>query len=418
MTRLSTAFTAASPRCSQPPTPIRSIAIHGAVLLVWLLAVANAFLLNSLLSWTSGLLYVGYDTLLLIFVTTKTMVLLRARDAARSSDPRPRLGVIIAAYNEASALPATLDALLAQTDPADTILIADDGSNDATAALLRSRYGLGELRIGDPAGPAQDDPTLTWLRLPHRGKANALNEALTLIDTEIVVTVDADTLLNPTALAAMRSAFARDEHLVAATGIIIPVCAPGTTGRVFQWFQTYEYMRNFLSRFAWMQLDALLLISGAFSGFRRDAVATVGGFAPDCLVEDYELIHRLRRHAGQKGLVWRTAVVGAATARTDAPASVDGFLRQRRRWFGGFLQTQAWYRDMVGDPRYGALGMAMLPVKAIDALQPLYGLTAFGLLTWYLIRGDVHILPPVLAVMIGTIITDIGFHLWSVRLYR
>lgn len=418
MTRMDTAFAAASPRRSRAATPVRSLLIHGAVFLVWLFALANAFLLKGVLSWTSGLLYVGYDTALLLFVTIQTTVLLRPRASSPASRTRPRLGVIVAAYNEAATLPATLDALLNQTDPAETVIIADDGSDDGTSALLRSRYGFATPTLGRLAGPCPNLPTLFWLALPHRGKATALNAALSAIDTEIVVTVDADTLLAPTALAAIRDAFVADPLLVAATGIIVPVCAPGPAGRLFQWFQTYEYMRNFLSRFAWMRLDALLLISGAFAGFRRDSLATVGGFDPDCLVEDYELIHRLRRYAGRHGLRWRTGVVGAASARSDAPATIGGFLRQRRRWFGGFLQTQSWYREMVGDPRYGALGLVMLPVKAIDALQPLYGLTAFGLLIWYLLHGDARILTPVLAVMAGKIGIDLVFHLWSVRLYR
>ncbi len=99
----------------------------------------------------------------------------------------------------------------------------------------------------------------------------------------------------------------------------------------------------------------------------------VGGFDTDCLVEDYELIHRLHRHAQANGLPWTVRVLGDAQAHTDAPSSTGAFLRQRRRWFGGFLQTQFWYRAMVGDRRYGWLGVAMLPVKAIDTLQPLYG---------------------------------------------
>ena len=156
---------------------------------------------------------------------------------------------------------------------------------------------------------------------------------------------------------------------------------------MLQWFQTYEYIRNFLSRSAWMRADGLLLISGAFAGYRRGAVLSVGGFDPGCLVEDYELIHRLRRSGVQRGLTWRTAVLGEARARTDAPATIPAFLRQRRRWFGGFLQTQWWYRDMVGDARYGRLGTLMLPVKAMDTLQPLYGLTAFALLLAYLATG-------------------------------
>jgi cellulose synthase/poly-beta-1,6-N-acetylglucosamine synthase-like glycosyltransferase len=167
-----------------------------------------------------------------------------------------------------------------------------------------------------------------------------------------------------------------------------------------------------------MQVDGLLLVSGAFAGFRRRALVDVGGFDPACLVEDYELIHRMRRHAVEQGLDWRFRVLGQAQARTEAPGSVGAFLRQRRRWFGGFLQTQYWYRAMVGDARHGRLGTLMLPVKAIDTLQPLYGLTAFALLVFYAATGRVDIVAPVAAVIGAKIAIDLLFHLWSVHLYR
>jgi cellulose synthase/poly-beta-1,6-N-acetylglucosamine synthase-like glycosyltransferase len=261
-------------------------------------------------------------------------------------------------------------------------------------------------------------PGLSWLRLPRGGKAVALNAALGLLGTDVVLTVDADTLLEPGAVAAMRSAFAVDARLVAATGVLSPVCGRNVGGRVFQWFQTYEYVRNFLSRFAWMRADGLLLISGAFAGFRRDAVMAVGGFDADCLVEDYELIHRLRRYGDRHGLGWRTAVLGEARARTDAPGAVGAFLRQRRRWFGGFLQTQFWYRDMVGNRAYGRLGVWMLPVKAADTLQPIFGLTAFALLVDYAVTGRLRVLVPVGGIIFGKIAIDLCFHVWSVHLYR
>ena len=69
---------------------------------------------------------------------------------------------------------------------------------------------------------------------------------------------------------------------------------PTALGRTMQWFQTYEYIHNFLGRYAWMRVDCLQLISGAFAGFRRDAVTAVGGFDDVCLVEDYELVARMR----------------------------------------------------------------------------------------------------------------------------
>jgi cellulose synthase/poly-beta-1,6-N-acetylglucosamine synthase-like glycosyltransferase len=232
------------------------------------------------------------------------------------------------------------------------------------------------------------------------------------------MTVDADTLLEAEACAAMSHAFAVLPNLVVAAGLLSPVCSRTASGRFFQWFQTYEYIRNFISRYAWMRAHSLLLISGAFACFRRDAVLTVGGFDPECLVEDYELIHRLRRYALDRGLDWDVRVIGGAKARTDAPSTLPSFLRQRRRWFAGFLQTQYWYRSMIGNRRYGLLGTLMLPVKAFDTVQPLYGLTAFFLLLAFLFGGHFAIVLPVLIIILGKIAIDLAFQSWSVHLYR
>jgi cellulose synthase/poly-beta-1,6-N-acetylglucosamine synthase-like glycosyltransferase len=402
---LDDAFAAASPRLRPQPTPARSLLIHGAVLCLWAALFVRAFLGGGLFAWSAGLVYVAYDTALLVFIFCQTFSL-RAAPAAAAGPPLT-LGVIIAAHDEAASLPATLAALRVQADPPDLVVIADDGSQDGTAAWL-TREGI--------AAPEPGGRGVRWLRLPHGGKARALNAALERVDTDVVMTVDADTLLEPGAVAAMRAAFAANPALVAATGVMAPVCAPTASGRVLELFQSYEYVRNFLSRAAWARADCLLLISGAFAGFRRDAVTQVGGFDPDCLVEDYELIHRLRRWSVRHDLGWTTAALGSARARTDAPAGVGAFLRQRRRWFGGFLQTQLWYRDMVGDPRCGWLGLAMLPVKAIDTLQPIYGLLAFGLLLGYAFSGR-PVFGAAISVVGAKIALDFAFHLWSVHLY-
>ena len=416
---LGEALLAASPRLSPPRTPLPSLLIHGGVAALWLLLLARAFVLDGVFAWTIGIVYVGYDTALLGFVFWQTLGLTRRPSTPPLAGTGPvTLGVIVAAHNEAGVLPVTLAALFDQSCPPDLIVIADDGSSDATAAMLAAEYGLQAAEPGVLGPPSPSRPSLRWLRLPHGGKPAALNTALQVIETEMVLTVDADTLLEPSALAAMRDAFAADPGLVAATGILTPVCAATSSGRIFQWFQTYEYIRNFLSRYAWMQMGSLLLISGAFAAFRRTAVLEVGGFDPACLVEDYELIHRLRRHSVRNGLGWTTSVVGGARAITEAPGSVLAFLRQRRRWFGGFLQTQLWYRDMVGNRAYGWLGLLMLPVKAADTLQPIYGLAAFGLLLGFALSGHVALVNPAVGVIGIKILIDFAFHLWSIHLYR
>lgn len=417
MQTLQTALLAASPRFAPPRTPARAVLIHGAVTLLWILLFARAFVADNVFAWSAGIAYVAYDTMLLVFVFCLTLHLFRPR---RPSPPAgsATLGVIVAAYNEARSLPITLAALQAQTDQPEEVIIADDGSSDDTADVLAATYGIVAPPPGGLSDPSPVWPRLRWLRLPHQGKAAALNQALMAASTDVVMTVDADTLLEPDAVAAMRRAFAADRELVAATGVMRPVCGTSLGGRLLEWFQTYEYVRNFLSRHAWGRVNGLLLISGAFGAYRLAAVRQVGGFDADSLVEDYELIHRLRHYAAAHGLDWRTTVLGDACARTDAPSSAGAFLRQRRRWFGGFLQTQYWYRGMIGDPRLGALGVLMLPVKALDTMQPIYGLLSLALVAAYAVSGRLALVGAIGLVVFGKIALDIGFHLWGVLLYR
>ncbi|HEX7819820.1 MAG TPA: glycosyltransferase [Sphingobium sp.] len=419
MTSLDRTFDTLSPRVRPRGATLASIAVNGGAMSLFVLLVAQAFRRQDIGMWAVGIGYILYDTALLLFTAWSIRNLGHKFGHSPAVTPstiatRPTLGIIVAAYNEATVLGVSIDRLVAQDDPPDLILIADDGSTDDTAETL---YRLEPPALGDLSPPSPVLPSVRWLRLPHGGKARALNRAVERVETELMLTVDADTLLAPGALRAMRDAFAGEAALVAATGVLIPACGPHAMGRTFQWFQRYEYVRNFLSRYAWMRLDSLLLISGAFAAFRTRAVVEVGGFDTECLVEDYELIHRLHRYSADNGRDWRVRVVGRAVAITDAPASPLAFLRQRRRWFGGFLQTQYWNRDMVGNRRYRWLGLAMLPVKALDTLQPIYGLTAFAILIWLAATGTFAVALPILYIMVAKVVLDLIFHLWSLRRY-
>jgi cellulose synthase/poly-beta-1,6-N-acetylglucosamine synthase-like glycosyltransferase len=419
---LQQAFAVASPRITPRRMPVVSLIIYLVVIAVWFVLFGRSLWLSSIWAWSAGMVYIAYDTLLMLYVVQQTFPLAfthaSKRPSATPSRPRPSLGILIAAHNEAASLPAVLAAVEAQSDAPDLIMIADDGSRDDTAAVLRDRYGLAIPMVGHDSIGRLGASRLHWLRLPHQGKARALNAAIVKADTDLLITLDADTFMARDAIAEMRSAFACDAHLVAAGGILVPVCHSGIGGRLMQWFQTYEYIRNVISRFAWMRGNSLLLISGAFAGFRRDALIKVGGFDAECLVEDYELTHRLHRYSTDHGLGWQLRMVGLSLARTDAPSNAMDFLRQRRRWFAGFLQTQYWNRDMTGNRRYGRLGLRMLPIKALDTLQPIYGLAAFALLLIFLATGNFEIALPVFGLISAKIVADFLVYLWSVHLYR
>jgi len=422
------AFVAASPRLTHRVVPFFSVAIYVAVVGLWFGLFTRAFHADNIAAWSSGMVYIAYDSILLVVVAFLTWPLLKGFPAnhggaarpktAVAPGARPTLGVLISAFNEAEVLPETLLSLINQTDSPDEILVIDDGSTDDMVARLRDKFGIIPNSLDQVSERSESFPTIRLLQLNRTGKASALNAGIGEIGTDIVITIDADTVLAPNALAEMRNAFTQDEALVAAGGILVPMCDRTPLGRVLQWFQTYEYIRNMVSRFAWMGADSLLLISGAFAAFRREALIQVGGFDAQCLVEDYELSHRLHRYAVEHGLNWRLQMVGTAHAITHAPGTVGTFLRQRRRWFAGFLQTQYWNRDMTGNRRFGRLGTLMMPIKAVDTLQPIYGLTAFVLLVAFWLSGKSGIAELALGLMGTKVLVDFAFGLWIVHLYR
>lgn len=392
--------------------------LHLLVLAVFVAAFALGLFAKGPAAWTAGVLYASYDTALLAFVGWQVRALLRSPPAPPGPAPRPlTLGVIIAARNEAAALPRTIAALLAQTNRPAWLVIADDGSTDATPEVLRDHYGLAPPPLGGGARAVCGATEVIWLRLPAGGKARALNAALAFAEADVVVTVDADTLPDPDACAAIAAAFAQDPGLVVGAGVLEPVCAPGRWAGLFRLFQRYEYVRSFFSRFGWARQEALLLVSGAFAGYRRGPLLELGGFDPESLVEDYEVMHRLHRVNIDAERGWRVRVIGSARGVTEAPHALPAFLRQRRRWFAGFLHTQARNRDMVGAGRYGALGRLMLPVKAVDTVQPLFGLTAFGLLLSFVALQKWDLLMIAAAVIAAKLLIDVLFLLFQLHAY-
>ena len=216
----------------------------------------------------------------------------------------------------------------------------------------------------------------------------------------------------------MRRAFADNAELTAGCGVLRPTCAPGRGARIFELYQTFEYLRSFLWRVAWSRSSVLVLVSGAFAIFRREALSAVGGFDPTSHVEDYELLFRLhRRSLEQTGRPLDVRVIGNARATTDVPARPMVFLRQRIRWFSGFIETMFRNRDMVGNARYGRLGTFHLVVKTIDTLLPIYGFSAFAALILYLVHGrglPIAILVP----LVAKFAYDLGCHVYCLFLHE
>ena len=173
-------------------------------------------------------------------------------------------------------------------------------------------------------------------RLPHAGKAHALNAAVLQTTADVVLTVDADIVVDPRRRCGCGMRSPESPNWSAS-----PESSPWSHGAPRRANAAVLPNLRIHPQFRSLCLDAGQLPAvdlRAFAGFRRAAVVDVGGFDDACLVEDYELVHRLYRYSSERQLNWRFRVLGDAQARTTAPGSVPALLRQRRRWFGDFCK--------------------------------------------------------------------------------
>ena len=395
--------------------------LFGSVLGLLLFSLYAGFAFRGAAAWLVGLIYISYDSALLLFMVGSSQRAVTRPEPAAAGPPtaeRPSVTVLICARNERLVLPVCLAALRAQTEPADEILVLDDGSTDAMPAWLADEFALKfEPRGGASWGQSAGWPELRVLRKPNSGKADSLNQGWQLATGEIVVTLDADTNVEPGALRSIRDAFARDPELGIAGGVLTPACHRTPWAGFFQFFQTFEYARGFLWRLTWMQYDMLLLISGAFAAYRRSTLAAAGGFDTSSWVEDYELTHRIYRNAYDRGERVRVQTLRGARATTDAPAAVRTFLNQRRRWFAGFIATHFQYHAMVGNGRYGPVGRYMMCVKTLDLLLPIYALASAVVLICILAVR--HGLAPIIwKLILAKLAFDLVLHAYAIVLYQ
>ena len=295
----------------------------------------------------------------------------------------PGISVILPAFNESAGIVESVRSLLALRYPLFEILVVNDGSTDDTVERLRGAFDLVPARRALRDAIATKPVRSTFVSRRHHnlwlidkangGKADALNAGINAARHPYVCAIDADALIEPDALLEVAAPILDDPERVVATGGIVRI-ANGCTidhGRVVDVrlpssrlavVQVVEYFRAFLvGRVGWTSLNALLIISGAFGLFRRDAVEEVGGWWTETVGEDVELVVRIHRHFRSRGLPYRVAFVPDPVCWTEAPEDLRGLSRQRRRWHRGLGQTLWRHRRAIGNPRYGAFGLIGLP---------------------------------------------------------
>jgi cellulose synthase/poly-beta-1,6-N-acetylglucosamine synthase-like glycosyltransferase len=331
------------------------------------------------------------------------------RRHALTSDLSPRISVLVPAYNEGVSIVESVTGLLALQYPNLEVVVINDGSSDDSLDQLIAAFRLSPVhsiyqQVIDTQ-PVRElyrsaiDPRLVVADKHNGGKADSLNVGINLASGELVCAIDADTMVDPTALQVLVAPFLETDETVAVGGTIRLINdAESRNHRVDRlhapkgWLvgaQVVEYSRAFLiGRLGWNLLGGNLIISGAFGLFRRSRVLETGGYESDSIGEDMELVVRLRRCAYEEGRRARVVFEPDPVAYTEAPTSLVMLARQRNRWFRGLLDVLVRHRRMMLNPRYGSAGVLALPYfLVVEALAPILEMLGLGILAVGLVSG-------------------------------
>jgi peptidoglycan-N-acetylglucosamine deacetylase len=273
----------------------------------------------------------------LLFVASLAALQKRKKKKSISSLIKPKVSIIVPAYNEEVHAVRNVQNLLKSNYPDYDIIFINDGSQDNTYEVVKEAFaGNNRVKV---------------LTKPNGGKSTALNYGIANSKSEIVVCIDADTQLMKDAISKLVEHFINDDVAAVAGNVKV-----GNRHNLLTKWQSLEYItsQNFDKR-AFDLLNCITVVPGAIGAFRREIILEVGGLTTDTLAEDCDLTIRILR-AGYTVRYAETAI-----AYTEAPETAKMFLRQRFRWSFGIMQCLWKHRDALFNIKYKSLGFIALP---------------------------------------------------------
>ncbi len=223
-------------------------------------------------------------------------------------DFQPIVSVLIPAYNEEDVIVYTVNSVLESDYPRLEVIVVDDGSNDGTGELLDAQFGR--------------NPAVRIMHQPNSGKPAALSHALAEASSAIIVTIDADTAIEPDAISKLVRHFVNPRVGAVAGNIKV--------GNRISWltrWQALEYVTSQnLEKRAFDLLNCIPVVPGALSAWRAEAINDSGGFSADTVAEDTDLTITIRRAD------WKIDYEEEAIGWTNAPETASTLIRQRRKY--------------------------------------------------------------------------------------
>ncbi len=252
------------------------------------------------------------------------------------------VSIVVPAWNEGKSIESTIKSLLATDYPKEKfeIIIVDDGSKDDTYKLAK-KY------------ESEQNPKVRVFTKDNGGKGSAINFGIKKSKAEIIISMDADSIVRPDALKKMIGYF-KNEQVMSVT----PSMGVYKPKKVLEKIQQIEYYIGVFLRKSFAIVNAIHITPGAFSAYRREFFVKYGGYDTSTITEDLEIALRIQ----SKGYIIENSP--ESIIYTIAPKTFRELLVQRRRWYTGLIKNLWRYRSLFGLKK-GPLGALVLPVAII-----------------------------------------------------
>lgn len=318
------------------------------------------------------------------------------------------VSIIVPAYNEDVSIVHCTKLLLELDYPEYEVILVNDGSRDSTLDILKSNFDFYE------TGQEQNTRLITKpIRKIYRcsssnlilidkdngGKADSINAGINFSGGNYICTIDADSILDPNALKEVVKPFIINPNtivsggqLAAANDVVLvhnKVVSSRTPRNIWVIWQIIEYIKSFMiSRIGLSRINALLIMSGAFSLYRKDDLLDTGGFltainthpylgktigfGKQTVCEDMEIVVRLWRFKRDQKIVAKAVFLPEPVCWTEVPDNAKNLFKQRSRWHQGLAETLKIHQKMIFEPTYGVTGLIGLPYYFLfELLSPL-----------------------------------------------
>ena len=228
----------------------------------------------------------------------------------------PTVSVVIPVWNEEKSIAKTIKSMFASDYPLNKyeVILVDNNSKDNSLKIakeLKKKY-----------------PKLKIYSEKKQGKGCALNRGIRKSTSDIIFTMDADSIVSRQSVKEMVRYFKNPKVMCVSPSMLI-----FKPKGILQRIQQAEYLFGLFLRKAFTSVNAIYVTPGAFSAYRKTFFEKYGLYDEGNITEDLEMALRIQKN----GFVIENAP--EATVYTIAPNKFKSLLIQRRRWYNGLMKN-------------------------------------------------------------------------------